>query len=182
MAEEMKKSLELALYGDDEFLAAVRDIDFARAAYDAMCNTIFVNNERERWSASMRYVGGMIATARDQREDYTEFYLYGGEDQSETHQRAFQKILARLGWRPITPKEEAEDYSLLLKRLEQAERIEPQPVPVWFADIHARRKNGTGSVIDRIRDAASKGQITEERYSWMMDVAILSDEAKRIVG
>ena len=182
MTETLKKSLELALYGDDEFLMAVRDIDFAHSAYDALCNTVWINDDRERWSASMRYAAGMIATARDQGEDYVDFYLSDSVGSSDLHSRTFRKILARLGWRRITPEEEAEDYRLLMRRLEDAEKIEPAAVPAWYAPIHARRMKSNGSLIDRIYAAASKSQITEERYRWMMDVAFLSDDAKHLVG
>lgn len=179
--DELKKSLELALYGDDEFLLAVKDIEFARAAYDTLCNTEWVDADFERWSCTMRYAGGIIATARDQGEDYVEFYLGDSEDSdaARTHSRTFRKMLSRLGWRLMTVEDEIKDTRLLIDRLIEAERHEAAATPSWFESIAARLGPGDKSLTGRVYAAAANGQVTEERYRWMIRRSMPSEEAMR---
>ena len=96
---------------------------YAQNLYAAMCNMTFVQNEvwpllkDQRWSASWRYAGGIVADMREEG-DYIEWYCSGiqGEPDEDwvdlghvpegTVTDQIRKDLFRLGW---IPKERDDD-------------------------------------------------------------------------
>ena len=104
-----------------------RDKSYAQNWYAAMCNNEFIKQDvwtvlaDQEWSCSWRAAGGIIATLRDQGEDYMDYYCSGlggfathedpgsfYEETSYVHEgivtEEIQEHLKLLGWavRPIT--------------------------------------------------------------------------------
>lgn len=81
-----------------------QDRGYATDMYRAMCNMQWFYGieecakepqEREVWTCSWRYAGGMIAKLRCQGEDYMDFYCSGREG---TVTQEIREDLAELGW------------------------------------------------------------------------------------
>jgi hypothetical protein len=117
--------MEYDLLTTDWILAKVRASDsYAQNLYAAMCNNDFTKRElwpilkEEKWSASWRYAGGIIADMR-QEGDYIDWYCSGmgglnqEYDQKETNEQwqkrtgyvpesvvteEIEQDLHRLGW------------------------------------------------------------------------------------
>jgi hypothetical protein len=117
--------MEYDLLTTDWILAKVRASDsYAQNLYAAMCNNDFTKRElwpilkEEKWSASWRYAGGIIADMR-QEGDYIDWYCSGmgglnqEYDQKETNEQwqkrtgyvpesvvteEIEQDLNRLGW------------------------------------------------------------------------------------
>jgi hypothetical protein len=118
-------NMEYDLLTTDWILAKVRASDsYAQNLYAAMCNNDFTKRElwpilkEEKWSASWRYAGGIIADMR-QEGDYIDWYCSGmgglnqEYDQKETNEQwqkrtgyvpesvvteEIEQDLNRLGW------------------------------------------------------------------------------------
>jgi len=118
-------NMEYDLLTTDWILAKVRASDsYAQNLYAAMCNNDFTKRElwpilkEEKWSASWRYAGGIIADMR-QEGDYIDWYCSGmgglnqEYDQKETNEQwqkrtgyvpesvvteEIEQDLHRLGW------------------------------------------------------------------------------------
>ena len=80
----MDYSMEKDMANSDWFVAKVRASDsYAQNLYAAICNRDFVKNDvwpllnDQRWSASWRAAGGIVADLRDIREDYMDYYCSG---------------------------------------------------------------------------------------------------------
>jgi hypothetical protein len=121
-------NMEYDLLTTDWILAKVRASDsYAQNLYAAMCNNDFTKRElwpilkEEKWSASWRYAGGIIADMR-QEGDYIDWYCSGmgglnqEYDQKETNEQwqkrtgyvpesvvteEIEQDLNRLGWMVI---------------------------------------------------------------------------------
>jgi len=127
-----KNNMEYDLLTTDWILAKVRDSDsYAQNLYAAMCNMQFVRKElfpylrqdpdKDLWSASWRYAGGIIADMR-QQGDYIDWYCSGirndgyqddldtitpGQYVSEgVVTEEIRADLLRLGWIPVPWKDD----------------------------------------------------------------------------
>jgi len=132
-----KNNMEYDLLTTDWILAKVRGSDsYAQNLYAAMCNMQFVRKEmfpylrqdpdKDLWSASWRYAGGIIADMQ-QKGDYIDWYcsgmggMSGYDKDSETYEQwqertkyvsegtvteEIQADLLRLGWIPVPWKDD----------------------------------------------------------------------------
>lgn len=126
--ESRKNSMEYDLLTTDWILDKVRASDsYAQNLYAAMCNMRFVRKEmfpylrqdpdKDLWSASWRYAGGIVADMR-QEGDYIDWYCSGirntaiGDEESEywkerkyvaegTVTDEIEEDLLKLGWIPV---------------------------------------------------------------------------------
>lgn len=99
------KNLEQDLMDNQELKDKLRkDRGYAVDLYRALCNMQWFYGteqmakeprEREVWTCSWRYAGGMIAQLRCQNEDYMDFYCSGNEG---TVTQEVREDLADLGW------------------------------------------------------------------------------------
>jgi hypothetical protein len=84
------------------FVEKVKDDDYAKALYAAMCNMgwqqmdVFPILTDEYWSTSWRTAGGIVADLRGEG-DYMSWYCSGNEG---TVREDIQADLAKLGWQP----------------------------------------------------------------------------------
>lgn len=130
--ESRKNNMEYDLLTTDWILEKVRSSEsYAQNLYAAMCNMRYVRKElfpylrqdpdRDLWSASWRYAGGIIADMR-QEGDYIDWYCSGmgglncefdGDETNEQWQartkyvpesvvtEEIEKDLLKLGWIPV---------------------------------------------------------------------------------
>ena len=130
--ESRKNSMEYDLLTTDWILEKVRKSDsYAQNLYAAMCNMRFVRKDlfpylrqdpdKDLWSASWRYAGGIVADMR-QEGDYIDWYCsgmgglnqeYEGEETNEQWQQRtgyvpesviteeIEADLLKLGWVPV---------------------------------------------------------------------------------
>jgi hypothetical protein len=93
-----KDNMEYDLRSTDWILEKVRsDEVYAQNLYAAMCNNEFTKREMwpilkdQRWSASWRSAGGIIADMR-QEGDYIDWYCSGIRDSSKLEDEQFQQL------------------------------------------------------------------------------------------
>jgi len=186
--EGIGQDLEAALKSDAAFLERVKDLDFAKTVYATFCNREWINGSGDRWSCSWRYAGGLVAEARDEGEDYLDFYLddLAGDGRLPSNAAAldgeFLAILKRLGWSEITPEQEADAAIAADALLRKAEALPATEPPGWFSRfLEGKGLLDDGSILSRVRLAASRGQIPDQKAYWkLVESAFLSPEAKVI--
>jgi len=82
----------------------VKDIDFAKDVYKALCNTQWREADGSYvYGCTWRYAGGLIAEIRNRGETYLDFYLSGREGQVTPK---VERIFNGLGWVKEPYKEE----------------------------------------------------------------------------
>jgi hypothetical protein len=91
---------ETDLLNSSDIMNLVMDETFAKNFYASLCNKIWVKND-EKFDASWRYAGGLVANLRNVggglNEDYLDFYLSGNE--GEVFPDVLD-VLSKLGWTP----------------------------------------------------------------------------------
>lgn len=102
-----KNNLEWDLRTSDRLCAKVKDNEYAKKLYAALCNTDWVRTEiipllrqdpdKDLWSCSWRYAGGIIAHMREEG-DYIDWYCSGNEGYIDPEVAA---DLKELGWQGI---------------------------------------------------------------------------------
>jgi hypothetical protein len=182
--------MEEALRNDTEFLALLKDEIFACAAYQSFCNEVYINDDRQRFSCSWRYAGGLIAELRNEGEDYIDYYMdfVKGElfDQTDPYKNTIQQIYNRLGWRLLTVDDQVQDFKVASVLLTEKLNLPKTSTPDWYGvfkehikDWDARfADNGIVSVVHR---ATNDGQISKDDYSYFLDVLIVDAEASDIL-
>lgn len=87
-------NLEKDLHKSDEVEEKIKNIEYAKNLYAALCNNVFVKNDTE-WSCTWRYAGSIVAKLRWKNEDYLDFYCSGNEGSITPE---VQQDLENLGW------------------------------------------------------------------------------------
>ena len=105
--EWRKNNLEWDLRTSDVMCARVKDDEYAKKLYSALCNTDWLpievipllrqHPDKDMWSCSWRYAGGIIANMREQG-DYMDWYCGGMEGFIDPE---IAKDLKELGWQGI---------------------------------------------------------------------------------
>ena len=78
----------------------VSDDKFAKDIYGALCNMRWQRKDDEKniYSCSWRYAGGLVSDIRDKGEYYLDYYCSGNEGMvTEEVKKEFDK----LGWKPL---------------------------------------------------------------------------------
>lgn len=98
-----KNSLEYELRTSDYFCERVKDNDYAKKLYAALCNTDWVRincgpiTKDDTWGCSWRYAGGIIADMREEG-DYIDWYCSGDEGVIDPE---IEEDLLRIGWKGL---------------------------------------------------------------------------------
>lgn len=106
-----RKYMRFDIYGDTQFeqdllndpdiMNLVMEKTFAKNLYASLCNVQWEKGD-EKFSASWRYAGGVVAHLRNisggLSEDYLDFYCSGGEG---TVFADVEEVLRNLGWVPV---------------------------------------------------------------------------------
>lgn len=91
---------EKELLDNPDIMNLVMDETFAQNLYASLCNKMWVK-DKEEFTASWRYSGGLVAYMRHVRgglnEDYLDFYCSGHE--GEVFPDVLD-VLTKLGWTP----------------------------------------------------------------------------------
>ena len=105
--EWRKNNLEWDLRTSDKLCAKVKDDEYAGKLYSALCNTDWLpiavipllrqDPDKDMWSCSWRYAGGIVAHMREQG-DYMDWYCGGMEGFIDPEVAA---DLKELGWQGI---------------------------------------------------------------------------------
>ena len=105
--EWQKDNLEWDLRTSDKICAKVKDDEYAKKLYAALCNTDWLRTElipllrqspeKDFWGCSWRYAGGIIADMR-QEGDYIDWYCSGNEGYIDPE---VSEDLKELGWQGI---------------------------------------------------------------------------------
>lgn len=105
--EWQKDNLEYDLRTSDKLCAKVKDDEYAKKLYAALCNTDWLRIEvvpllrqdpkQDFWGCSWRYAGGIIANMREEG-DYIDWYCSGNEGYIDPEVSA---DLKELGWQGI---------------------------------------------------------------------------------
>lgn len=105
--EWRKNNLEWDLRTSDVMCERVKDDEYAKKLYSALCNTDWLpiavipllrqHPDKDMWSCSWRYAGGIIANMREQG-DYMDWYCGGMEGYIDPQIGA---DLKELGWQGI---------------------------------------------------------------------------------
>jgi len=184
-------NLEKALKKDEEFLALLKDEGFACAAYESFCNQVYIDEQRERFSCSWRYAGGMIAEMRDEGEDYLDYYLGDfiertGLDRVPLHKDKVQEVYNRLGWRLLTVEDQVQDFKTALELLKERRSLPKAETPDWYAAIKGYMKDwdtkcSGDDPVSVVHRAANDGQVTKEEYHFLHDRFFIESEAADIL-
>lgn len=184
-------NLEKALKKDEEFLALLKDEGFACAAYESFCNTAYINEHRERFSCSWRYAGGMIASLRDEGEDYIDYYLGDFIEREafnrvEQHKDKVQEVYNRLGWRLLTSDDEVHDFKIALELLTQKRELPMGETPDWYLTVKKYIRDWDDrfageAPLSLAHQAANAGQISEDEYRFLLERFIIEAEAAAIL-
>jgi hypothetical protein len=105
--EWQKDNLEWDLRTSDKLCAKVKDDDYAKKLYAALCNTDWLRLEvipllrqhpdKDMWHCSWRYAGGIVAHMREEG-DYIDWYCSGNEGYIDPE---VAEDLKELGWQGI---------------------------------------------------------------------------------
>ena len=105
--EWQKDNLEWDLRISDKLCAKVKDDDYAKKLYAALCNTDWLRCEvipllrqhpdKDMWHCSWRYAGGIVAHMREEG-DYIDWYCSGNEGYIDPE---VAEDLKELGWQGI---------------------------------------------------------------------------------
>ena len=105
--EWQKDNLEWDLRTSDKLCVKVKDDEYAKKLYAALCNTDWLRTElipllrqspeKDFWGCSWRYAGGIIADMR-QEGDYIDWYCSGNEGYIDPE---VSEDLKELGWQGI---------------------------------------------------------------------------------
>lgn len=183
-------NMEEALRNDTEFLALLKDEIIACAAYQSFCNEVYINDERERFSCSWRYAGGLIAELRNEGEDYIDYYIdfVKGElfDQTEPHKNTIQQIYNRLGWRLLTVKDQVYDFKVASALLDEKLSLPKTSTPDWYVAIKEFIKDWNArfddnNIVSIVHHAANDGHISKADYNYFLEVLIVDAEASDIL-
>jgi len=96
------KSLEEKLAKDEMILELIQDLGFAEELYAALSNIQWfrmsdsTRDPDAAYTFSFRYAAGMVASMRNQGENYMDFYCSSKEG---IVSRRIQDELKRLGWK-----------------------------------------------------------------------------------
>jgi len=83
---------------DLEVLAdRLRDDEFAREMYCALCNADWAHRDGTRWHGTWRHAAGLVARVRDRDEIYLDFYCSGHGAEGTISSRVATSM-AELGW------------------------------------------------------------------------------------
>lgn len=104
MNADNEHDLEADLKGSASICQKIKDDGYAQRLYHSLCNTDWIRNEfypllrqdpdRDFWSCSWRYAGGIIADLREEG-DYLDWYCSGREGWIDEEVAA---DLLKLGW------------------------------------------------------------------------------------
>lgn len=183
-------NMEQALTRDPEFMELVLGRDFAEAVYGCLCNREFIGQDGRRWSCTWRYAAGFVAGARGQGESYVDYYagaLFGDEGVYRDLAERFLAIASRLGWREITPGEEAVQAIEAIGQVREIEARAEAPPPGWSAGwANLSRAVGHGdraALAGRVYAAVLSGRIQdEEEFRHLIEKCHFSQEAAAIVA
>jgi hypothetical protein len=99
------KNLEKDLHDSKTIRSKVRNNDYARKLYAALCNMQWRHGDNkpdELWSCTWRYSGGIVSDLRNLElstiEDYLDWYCSGNEG---FVYEEIKQDLASLGWSPV---------------------------------------------------------------------------------
>jgi hypothetical protein len=105
--EWRKNNLEWDLRTSDLLCAKVKDNEYAKKLYAALCNTDWIRIEvipllrqdpdKDKWGCSWRYAGGIVAHMREEG-DYIDWYCSGNEGYIDPE---VAQDLKELGWQGV---------------------------------------------------------------------------------
>lgn len=105
--EWQKDNLEWDLRTSEKVCAKVKDNEYAKKLYAALCNTDWLRTEvipllrqdpdKDLWHCSWRYAGGIVADMREEG-DYIDWYCSGNEGYIDPE---VAEDLKELGWQGI---------------------------------------------------------------------------------
>jgi hypothetical protein len=88
--------LEGDIIADEKLNTLIQeDASFAHEMYCALCNVIWTSPNRNQFTASWRYAGGVVANLTGRGEDYLDYYCSGGEGIVSARVETEMK---RIGW------------------------------------------------------------------------------------
>lgn len=99
-----------ALDNSSEIRVRLQDTTFAHYLYSALCNTdLYYQDDPTPVGCTWRRAGEIVATLRDQNEDYLDYYCSG--DEGTVHPE-IAEVLATIGWRSVPIAEDESFFSL----------------------------------------------------------------------
>jgi hypothetical protein len=81
-------------YDLEKLAPKLKDPEYAKALYAALCNNIF----EKQWSCSWRYAGGVVARLRNEGENYLDYYCNSPEG---VVTEEIREDLRLLGWKVL---------------------------------------------------------------------------------
>jgi len=141
----------------------VEDVEYARDVYRALCNNIFIKNDKQLWSASWRYIGGIVADIRDEGEDYLDFYCSGNEGIITDE---VKEDLKKLGWEKL-------DYVWYLVAFERKRFLGYVP------NMDTGKYHHIGNLDKELTKLLTKTVISEDRVNYSSEDVSLTFERRK---
>nr|WP_250808616.1 hypothetical protein [Neorhizobium tomejilense] len=180
------RQLDIDMQSNREFMALVADMKFAVNVYCVFQNAEWYHDSGDRWSASWRSAGGIVAQWRGLGETYLDFYMsdfYSPESVDPACQAEIVTMFAASGWHRMTPEKEAAYHRRTLAAITSLERLPAGERPGWFVIFPGSENWSDDDPRARLMRLAEKGLLEEYDYLRLLrGTSRLSDEAKTILS
>lgn len=91
----MRPELDIDIRKDKEIVEKLKSsYKYAKKLYSSLCNVLWFK-DGQRWSASWRMAGDIVASIRGNGENYLDYYCSGDEGHVD---KEVEEDLKRLGW------------------------------------------------------------------------------------
>jgi hypothetical protein len=177
------RQLDIDMRTDAEFMARIADMDFAVNTYCMFLNREWVHSLGDRWSASWREAGGLVADWRGIGETYIDFYMsdfFAPTSVNQEVQNIISEMFGRVGWAEMTPERELEYWAAALLQIAAREPFPTNETPDWYSRFHGGEAFQGGDPRSRLHSLARRGLVTQAEFLSLHRDVSLTDRAKAL--
>ncbi len=177
------RRLDIDMRTDAEFMARLADMDFAINAYCMFLNREWVHYLGDRWSASWREAGGLVADWRDVGETYIDFYMsdfFAPSSLNADVQATIAGMFGRAGWNEMTPEKELEFRAAALSLIASREPLPTSETPGWYGPLRCGEGLAADDPRSRLHALARRGLVTEAEFLGLHRDVGLTDRARAL--